>query len=75
MDVHELQRALMAIDRVLEDPTRLDADQPMTTGDPIADEWERALAEGREPDWDLGKSTAPKKVDGFTQIQNSGYAT
>lgn len=56
-DVHGLQRALMSIDKALNDPTRLDADQPMTTGDPVADEWERAIAEGREPDWDLGKAS------------------
>lgn len=55
-DIFGLQRALMSIDQVLNDETQLDADAPMTTGDPVADEWEKAIAEGREPDWDLGKA-------------------
>ena len=26
-------------------------DGPLLTGDPIADEWERSIARGEEPDW------------------------
>lgn len=53
-EVGRLLKDLAVIQRVLQtEEDQADAG-PVYTGDPVADEWERALAEGREPDWDLG---------------------
>lgn len=31
--------------------SKADYNTPITTGDPIADEWERQIAAGKTPDW------------------------
>jgi hypothetical protein len=33
-------------------PRKVDYDQPVQTGDPVADEWEKAIARGEDPDFD-----------------------
>jgi hypothetical protein len=53
-----LMEMIESIDRALDDPKKLIDDGPVITGDPLVDEWERAIARGEMPD--LTKGLPPK---------------
>lgn len=57
-----LQDMLQTVDRALADPTRTIDTGPVLTGDPLADEWEAAIARGEMPD--LNKGLPPKASRG-----------
>jgi hypothetical protein len=51
-----LVETIERINKVLEDPRKAIDDGPVYTGDPIVDQWERDIAEGRRPDLTVGMS-------------------
>lgn len=45
---------LRRLDGILDDPDTVDDTTPLVTGDPLVDEWERQIAEGKMPDLTQG---------------------